>query len=139
MEGVPIDDAKQTDLENLKRNHGYDEVPYSGRKCISIRGVFTKNGKNIVKARLVARRFEEVDILQVDCPTCIFEWLLLSWYLNNGNVMILMPCTFLQGMQIDWLVFIEPPPELKGAGTIWKLIVCAYHCTENHIFFLQTS
>ena len=49
----------------------------------------------MVKARLVGRRFEEVDVLQVDCPTCSKESLRLApsikvskqWKCNGTDVM----------------------------------------------------
>ena len=59
----------------------------------------------MVKARLVTKRLEEVDILQVDCPTCNKESLRLASYIMvskqckcNG---IEVRTTFLQGKQID--------------------------------------
>ena len=59
---VLFENVKTVELENWKRNKVYEEVPFCGQKCISIRWVFTEkfvHGKKVIKARLGARGFEE--------------------------------------------------------------------------------
>ena len=55
-------DAKLEELGKWKANKGYELVPFCGQKCISTRWVLTDkiiSGRRKVKARLVARGFEE--------------------------------------------------------------------------------
>ena len=133
-----IDDAKTTELENWKRNKVYQEVTYNGQKCISVRWVFTEkyvDGKKIVKARLVARGFEESEPLQVDSPTCSKESLRLvaslivskGWICNGIDV----KAAFLQGKHIERDVYIEPPPEIEKKDMVWKLNVCVYGLSDT--------
>ena len=116
IESTQVTDAKFAEVENWKRNHVYEEVPFTGQKCVSVRWVFTEkfiDGKKIVKARLVARGFEETESFQVDSPTCSKESLRIAltimvskgWTCNSIDVKV----AFLQGRQIDREVFIEPP------------------------------
>ena len=54
--------AKEKEYDNLIQNGVFEEVPYNGQKLVSTRWVFTEKydeGKKIIKARLVARGFEE--------------------------------------------------------------------------------
>ena len=55
-------DAKSKEHDHLIRNNIYTEVPLNEQKVISTRWVFTEKiveGKKSIKARLVARGFEE--------------------------------------------------------------------------------
>ena len=57
-----VESAKSAELQNWKRKDVYREVPYNGQRCISVRCVFRErflDGKKTVKARIVARGFEE--------------------------------------------------------------------------------
>ena len=69
-------DAKQRELEKLEENNVYKVIPYTGQKTISSRWVMTekyKDGEKIMKARLVARGYEESSNLRKDSPTCSRE------------------------------------------------------------------
>ena len=95
--------------------------------------VLTKKNVNnelVTKARLVARGFQETDKIQSDSPTChkdsfkIFLCVAASYQWN-------LECTdvksaFLQSKTFDREVFIEPPPEAKIPGYIWRLNKCMY-------------
>ena len=62
-------EAKQKEIENWRRNNVFEEVPDHGQKVVSVRWVFTDkyiDGKHVTKARLVARGFEESELLQTD-------------------------------------------------------------------------
>ena len=64
-------------MENWKTNDVYEEVPHEGQPLISTRWVVSekiKDGAPTVKARLVARGFEEdTSTLRKDSPTCSKE------------------------------------------------------------------
>ena len=57
-------EAKQKELKNWIDHDVYEEVEDKGQNCISVTWVITEktsDGKQIVKARLVARGYEEED------------------------------------------------------------------------------
>ena len=70
--------AKLDELESWKRNNVYNEIDNKGQQRISVRWVITrkmKDGKSVVKARLVARGYEEESLIWVrkDSPICCKE------------------------------------------------------------------
>ena len=67
--------AKTDELTNWESNEVYKEVPDIGQKTINSRWVINNkvksDGSSFVKARLVARGFEEdSSSIQTDSPTC---------------------------------------------------------------------
>ena len=88
------------------------------------------DGKKVIKARMVDRGFEESEPMQVDSPTCSEEAIQLTytlhvpkgWLCNSVDV----KAAFLQGKEIDWDIFIKPPPKCEKQNVIWKLNVCVY-------------
>ena len=72
---VDVRQAMPVELENWKHLDVYSEVEDNGQVCVSTRWVVTekcKDGEKVVKARLVARGFEELDLKDIrkDSPTC---------------------------------------------------------------------
>ena len=133
-----VENVKTVELENWKRNKVYNEVPFCGQKCLSVRWTFTEkfvDGKKVFKARLVARGFKETEPIQADPPTCSKEAIRLTstllvsrrWVCNSIDV----KAAFLQGKEIDWDIFIEPPPECEKQNVIWKLNVCVYGLNDT--------
>ena len=132
----PVIDAKNKEYNNLVTNKVFDEVQYEGQKLISTRWVFTEkiaDGKKIVKARLVARGFEEDSAsigVRTDSPTCTRHSLRLvmitavskGWTIKSVDV----ASAFLQGREIDRDVYIKPPAELCEKDKVWKLRRCLY-------------
>ena len=127
-------DAKERERQNLLENDVFETVEDIGQVRVSCKWVFTKkkkDGKEMVKARLVARGFEE-DILNVrtDSPTCSRQSLRFSfvtaatmnWDLHSLDI----TSAFLQGNEIEREVYLQPPVELQEAGLIWKLKRCIY-------------
>ncbi|XP_057314680.1 uncharacterized protein LOC130655883 [Hydractinia symbiolongicarpus] len=112
----------------------YENVENHGQKALSVRWVVTEkilNGKKKMKARLVARGFEEIDndILK-DSPTCSKESLRLILTLiayNNWRCSSIdIKSAFLQGKEIERTVYLKPPKEADNGNSLWKLKKCIY-------------
>lgn len=125
--------AKEVEMKNWIDNDVFIEVEDSGQFTISARWVVTekiKNGERIVKARLVARGFEEdIGSLRTDSPTCSKEAIKLSFAIISSKGWtchsIDVKAAFLQGNNIERDVFLRPPPEYNN-GMIWKLRKTVY-------------
>ena len=112
--------AQKQELDNCKSNDVYQEVPDNGQHALSVRWVITEkilHDKKCIKARLVARGYEEQEInLRTDSPTCSKEGLriVLSIIASNnwkcGSIDI--KAAFLQGSQIERDVYLRPPQRL---------------------------
>ena len=123
-------EAKQQELKKIHDFDVYDEVQDEGQACISTRWVLVRKGET-VKARLVARGFEEGLDSAVDSPTvgkpCVRMVLAIAasknWVIKSTDI----KSAFLQGQQIQRDIFLKPPKEAKtSVGTIWKLRRCLY-------------
>ena len=83
IDGCEVLDAKLEELGKWKENKICEPVPSTGQKCISTRWVLTDKitgGERKVKARLVARGFEEKnEEFMKDPPTCAKESLRLIY------------------------------------------------------------
>ena len=126
--------AKEKELANLRENDVFQVVPNSGQLTVSSRWVITekmKNGNRTIKARLVARGFEENSSnLQVDSPTCAKESLRLlfvlcgslSWRIHSIDI----SSAFLQGGKLERELFLKPPKDACTADFVWLLKRCIY-------------
>mgnify|MGYP001795813812 CR=1 FL=1 len=130
--------AKVTEINSWKENNVYKIMEYVGQPAISSRWVITEkivNGEKVIKARLVARGFEEdnSEILK-DSPTCTKESMRLALTIFASNEWICnsidIKSAFLQGKQIDRTVFLIPPPEFQEPNVIWKLNTCIYGLSD---------
>ena len=128
-----VQQAKFEELENWRRNRVYEEVSFNHQEYISTKWVITEKaveGEKKLKARLVARGFEEQAKIQTDSPTyskkC--QRLVLTimasreWQCNSIDIQ----AAFLQGKPINRDVYVKPPMEVFTEGTIWKLKTCVY-------------
>lgn len=123
--------AKLDELQNWKLNNVYEEIENKGQEKISVRWVVTEkvDGENIVKARLCARGFEEIQDFRKDSPTCSKESVRvvlslassLGWPLNSLDV----KTAFLQGQHFDREVYLKPPREAETTK-LWRLNKCVY-------------
>ena len=124
--------AKSRELESWKNQSVYMETPNNGQPCMSLRWVITPkviDGKPSVKARLVARGFEEVQNFRTDSPTCSKEGLRIvltiitanSWTLNSLDI----KTAFLQGKEINREIFVQPSHE-ANTNNLWKLLKTVY-------------
>ena len=127
--------AKALELDNLNRPDVFEEVPDYGQDALTTRWVCTSKtvgSKNVLKARLVARGFEEQNLTDIerDSPTCSRESLRLvlatvaikSWKIRSVDI----KTAFLQGERLDRHVYLKPPVEANSKGKLWKLNKCVY-------------
>ena len=110
-------DAKQKELCNLRKNDVFEEIDYEGQPTVSSRWVFTEKnveGKQVTKARLVARGFEEsTQGIRTDSPTCtkyslrmvMVTAVVYNWEVNSLDI----ASAFLQGYPIERDQYLSPP------------------------------
>lgn len=127
-------DAKQVELTNLIDNHVFESVPFVNQAVVSSRWIITEkflSGKKKVKARLVARGFEEDSSnFRKDSPTCSREGLRLvllaavtfSWELQSIDI----TAAFLQGDPLERVIYLRPPADVCPKNIVWRLKRCIY-------------
>ena len=127
-------EAKQAELNRLKSFEVYEQVPDIGQSRISTRWILWKK-KDEVRARLVARGFEESLDDTVDSPTigkCVLRLAVClaaskDWKIKSTDI----KSAFLQGQPMERKVFIIPPAEADiEPGYIWKLKRCLYGLSD---------
>ena len=117
--------VKHVELRKLKDFDVYDEVEDVGQPCISTKWVITRKDDG-VKARFVARGFEETQYIESNSPTVAKTTMrkLLATATSNGWKVKSSDITsaFLGGKQIQRDVFIKPPPKAaQSNGALWKV------------------
>ena len=115
------------ELQKLKDFDTYEEIDDVGQDCISSRWVLSKKGADFeeVRARLVARGFEEEDQIQSDSPTLSkagFRIILATaasknWQIETTDI----KSAFLQGSSVGRIIYLKPPKEACARGKVWKL------------------
>ena len=121
--------AMQEELQKLKEYDVCEEVDHDGQNCISTRWIVTVK-KEKVKARLVARGYEEEALVRRDSPTVdksgIRILLMIAaskgWKVQSTDIR----SAFLQGSELERDVYIKPPKEAELKGKVWKLKKCLY-------------
>ena len=117
-------EAKKIKLEKLFSSGVYQEVDDKGQECISTTWVLWNKG-NEVRARIVARGYEEDKELSKDSPTVAKSTIRIlltlaaskSWEIQTTDI----KSAFLQGKDISGDVYISPPKESDmPKGKIWK-------------------
>ena len=127
-------DAKEKEIVNLIENDVFEEVDDVGQPRVSCKWVIVskmKDGEKVVKARLVARGFEEkASNARTDSPTCSRQSLRMAFIITSTmgwKIQSLdITSAFLQGNDIERDVFLKPPLEASRDGLIWKLKRCIY-------------
>ena len=125
--------AKITELEKWREENVVQEVEDRGQTTVSTTWVITvkkEGNEEKVKARLVARGYEEENKVRSDSPTCRKESIRMmlvfatsmGWRIHSLDV----KAAFLQGQNIQREVFIRPPKEFKKPNTLWKLQKVVY-------------
>ena len=121
--------AKFIELDKLKAFDTYTIVDDEGQEKITTVWVLTEKGSEI-RARLTARGFQEEGNFRTDSPTVQKHSVRLllaiavhfGWDICTTDI----SSAFLQGNQMDRLVFIKPPKEANLPGKLWKLNKCLY-------------
>ena len=128
-----FDEAKAQEITKWKEFGTFVEVEDTGQPRISTKWVCTENlkgGKLVLKARLVARGFEEDKAqLRTDNPTCYKESLRLllcilaskKWKLQSIDI----KSAYLQGNNISRSIFLQPP-DCSNSKKLWKLVKTPY-------------
>lgn len=143
-----MEKAKLSELQNWQSNNVYTSVLDSGQKCVSCRWIISEkqnpDGLPYVKARLVARGFEEdTSDIQTDSPTCGKESfrIVLSiaaaykWKCNSIDI----KAAFLQGGPLQRDVYLRPPPEADEDKRLWHLKTCVYGLNDaSRYWYLRT-
>lgn len=126
-------EAKEQELEKLHNFDVYDIVDEPlGKEVITCRWILTyKGADNQVRARLVARGFQETCEVQVDAPTVSKSVLRMflaivqsqGWKLKSTDI----KSAFLQGKELERDVYLKPPKEARlPQSKIWRLKRCLY-------------
>ena len=131
-----IQTAKEVELDNWKNFNVYKEVKNEGQKAISARWVVTEKDvpgseEKRVKARLVARGFEEKEDIKSDSPTVSKEvmraFITICSAMEWKEQSIDAKSAFLQSDGIGRDIYLIPPTEAKSYKTVlWKLDKCVY-------------
>ena len=129
-----ITKAKETEMNSLQEFGVYTEVKDCGQSTISTRWVVTEKGEK-VKARLVARGFEDYFETKRDSPTVTKPSLRIlfclcasyGWKIESLDI----TSAFLQSDKMDRDVYIKPPADFRKRGLIWKLIKPLYGLGES--------
>ena len=107
------------------------------QSCISVRWVLshkTKNGENIMKARLCACGFKEIKDFPTDSPCCswIGVWSIFVLIASNRWKVqaIDVKTASLQGKQIERTIYFRPTKEPNN-NKIWRLQECVYGLADN--------
>ena len=129
-----LEEAKQDEIDKWKKLKVFEEVEDEGQNPrVSTKWVCTeklKGNETVIKARLVARGFEETDPqIRKDSPTCAklsLRLLLLiisthKWHAHTLDV----KSAYLQGNAIDRELYLIPPKAF-GNKKLWKLLKCPY-------------
>ena len=123
--------AKLKEMSNLEKNDVFQWVNNVGQKAVSTKWVitekFNEDGSKRLKARLVARGFEEklIGHKTDNSPTCSRQALRLafvvvstkSWKIHSLDI----TSAFLQGNVISRNVYVSPPKEFSEQGKLWQL------------------
>ena len=119
-------DAKQKELALFEDFNVYDLVKDEGQDSISCKWVLSEksiDGQRSVKARLVARGFEDTQDVKSDSATCSQEAfriflavaVSMSWTVESTDI----KSAFLRGKSLNREVFVVPPPEARHQGQLW--------------------
>lgn len=125
--------AKQRELDRWKQFNVYDAVPDEGQLHITTTWVVTEkviDSQQTIKARLVARGFQEDFDQNVESPTVHKSTLKIAFAVAALKLWtcktIDIKAAFLQGNNITRDVFLKPPKEASDNNKLWKLKKAVY-------------
>ena len=125
-------DAKLRELKSWELNQVYKPVEHKNQQLMSLRWVLKPKvieGVQSMKARLVARGFEESINFRTDSPTCLHSSVRIvlaiisscQWNLRSLDY----KTAFLQGNPISRELYVKPPKE-ANTDKIWQLRKTVY-------------
>ena len=123
-------EAKQRELNNFKHYEAFEEDDDIGQERIGSRWVITEKErqdgqKPQIKARLVARGFQEIEKPKSDSPTALRQsfktFIAVSANEEFELRKIDISAAFLQAEKLERDVFVDPPKDVKKEGVIWRL------------------
>ena len=138
--------AKSKELQAWIDQDVYEAVDNEGQSAISVKWVITEKmieGRKGIKARLVARGFEEVKDFRTDSPTISREGMRVTLAVIAANGWVLqsidIKTAFLQGKHLERTVFLKPPREAH-TDKLWRLNKCVYGLGDApRNFYLKLS
>ena len=160
QENPKITQAKQEELQKFKEFGTYEEVKDIMQPTVSTRWIVTEIVENKkpkllskvdqtqpmlegkIKARLVARGFEEMNDQNSTSPTvtktgkrlCLSIAISMGWTLHSLDI----TSAFLQSVEIERDIYIKPPADCKTSGIIWKLKKPLYGLNESSRLWYKT-
>lgn len=123
--------AKQKEIEKLIEWKTFVMVPDEGQFRVSMTWVVWNKPGEGVRARMVARGFEEDNDMPKDSPTAdrasirliVLIAVTMGWLIMSNDVR----SAFLQGEELDRTVHLQPPKEMEGARKKLLLLrTCIY-------------
>ena len=132
-----VSQAKMVEIEKWKEQNVYEEVKDEGQNRISTTWVVTEKkqgGQTSIKARLVARGYEEQEKVRSDSPTCSKDNVRLcltvaaakNWEIRSLDI----KSAFLQGGAIERELCVVPPKEFRKSNVLWRLKKAVYGLTD---------
>ena len=123
-------EAKQLEIANFQKFGVYRRVKDENQAYVTSRWVISEKDDGRIKARLVARGFEETNDLPKDSPTIAKEALRLimsvsvfnNWDISSFDI----KSAFLQSANIGREVFLKPPVEAEDQWYLWLLLKPVY-------------
>ena len=133
-------EAKEKEIENLKKYEVFEKVKDEGQQSIGTRWVITQKEnhdgqKTQFKARLVARGFQEVEKVQSDSPTALRDSFRIFLSLAATTRIeklrsIDIRAAFLHSDKLKREVFVRLPKDIAEEGILWKLQKPLYGLTD---------
>ena len=120
-----VNEAKEKELKNFDDFKVYEEIEYKEQTVLGTRYVLTQKADGSIKARFVVKGFQEEFGESSDSPTSSRETI-KAFLSVSANEKFLIKCSdvrsaFLQSDALQREIFVEPPPERKVPGIVWKL------------------
>ena len=124
-----IEKAKIKELENFQHFQVFDKVQSKYLEkdvpVISSRWIIQEKDGGVVKARIVARGFEEGEMDLVDAPTVdktsLRTILTLATMKNWKCSSLDVKSAFLQSHKLKRDVYLSPPKDIREKGILWKI------------------
>ena len=132
---MKVEEAKRAEIENFIQFGVFEEVPLKSCsenvKPVSSRWVINEKKDGRVKARIVARGYEEAEEnLSTDAPTVdktSIRTFLTIVAMNEWDAGSLdVKAAFLQSHDLKRVVYMYPPKDIRKPNTIWKIMKPVY-------------